>query len=509
MNKGLPQGSILSPILFNIYIADIINKLTPSCKLISFADDILIYCSDKNIDIILDNLSVSADNINNWLLDLNLSISVEKSRFMVLSHNKSVFKENEFQIEIGNNSLSNCFSIKYLGVHIESNLKWETQIKFLRGKTRNLINMFRSICKIDKGMHPSIGIKVYKQFIRPALDWGGFLIQESPNSWLKKLDVIQNSALRVSLGCIRTTPINVLLHLAGVNSLSSRRIYLTEKFIVRQFAQKDSLLILKLTLLDEKLAKIRRPPNYLKPFIYKCWAENKGNFLNIYRNNKPITYMIPYQIQYFDLDIDISLGKEIRKSKYPSEKFFQFLSNSNDIESCIYTDGSKNDLNCSFAFCLPNIVEMKARINASNSIFSAEAYAILYALKWIRDNAFDNVGIFSDSLSVLKRLKSIGLRSESNHVIGKILSVLYELIILQGRKIKFFWIPSHIGIPGNEMVDELAKDALNNNELFLNEFNFLLDSDQCECGGIESFIKFMNTKGIMRYDDVCKILNVY
>ena len=254
-NKGLPQGSILSPVLFNIYISDIIFKISYSCKLISFADDILVYCSDRNMDVILENLSFSAESINNWLEELNLSISVGKSKFMVLNYNKNSFLENEFQIEIGNNILKNCSSIRYLGMYIDSNLRWDLHVKFLKEKTRKIIGMFRTICKINKGMHPSIGVKVNKQFVRPALDWGGFLIQECFKKFSEKLDVIQNAAIRSSFGCLRTTPINVLLHLAGMNTLKSRRSILTKKFLTRQVAHRDSLLIHKLTLLSEKLSE--------------------------------------------------------------------------------------------------------------------------------------------------------------------------------------------------------------------------------------------------------------
>ena len=51
--------------------------------------------------------------------------------------------------------------------------------------------------------------------VRPALEWGGFLLEDCNDKIKKKIEVVQNNALRRCLGCIRTTPINVLLHLGG------------------------------------------------------------------------------------------------------------------------------------------------------------------------------------------------------------------------------------------------------------------------------------------------------
>jgi len=63
--KGLPQGSVLSSLLFNLHIKDIIYIVPYNCKIIQFADDITIFCHDKSIDKINDVLSKTFNKINN------------------------------------------------------------------------------------------------------------------------------------------------------------------------------------------------------------------------------------------------------------------------------------------------------------------------------------------------------------------------------------------------------------------------------------------------------------
>ena len=88
-------------------------------------------------------------------------------------------------------------------------------------------------------------------------------------------------------------------------------------------------------------------------------------------------------------------------------------------------------------------------------IFRAEQVAIIMALEWIRESKLENSVIFCDSLSVLCDLQELNQSCLSN----EIRHLLY-MLKKQHLEVFFLWIPSHCGIFGNETVDGLAKDAL-------------------------------------------------
>ena len=121
----------------------------------------------------------------------------------------------------------------------------------------------------------------------------------------------------------------------------------------------------------------------------------------------------------------------------------------------IYTDGSKEDSKVGCAVISDNHSNMQ-RIPDDSSIFTAEAKAIDLALDFISTcDANNKFIIFSDSLSVLKAMNHT---SSKNPQIQKLLEKCHELLAY--KEIALCWIPSHIGIQGNEMVDKQAKTSL-------------------------------------------------
>ena len=121
----------------------------------------------------------------------------------------------------------------------------------------------------------------------------------------------------------------------------------------------------------------------------------------------------------------------------------------------IYTDGSKEDSKVGCAVISDNHSNMQ-RIPDDSSIFTAEAKAIDLALDFISTcDAKNKFIIFSDSLSVLKAMNHT---SSKNPQIQKLLEKCHELFAY--KEIALLWIPCHIGIKGNEMVDKQAKTSL-------------------------------------------------
>ena len=137
------------------------------------------------------------------------------------------------------------------------------------------------------------------------------------------------------------------------------------------------------------------------------------------------------------------------------QKFYELLNVYSGFIQ-IYTDGSKIDNRVAAAMIHKQKFVVTARLPDGASIFSAEAHAILLALEFIERHECSRFVIFSDSLSCLQAIHNV---KWLNPLILDILEKCHFLS-LAGKEVHFCWIPSHVGITGNERADVEAKAAL-------------------------------------------------
>ena len=202
INAGVPQGSILGPLLFLIYINGLTEGLTTNVKL--FADDTSLFSVVHDTQTFANDLNKDLEIINNWAFQwkMNFNPDPAKQADEVIFSRKA--KETYHPpLVFNNSSVSQSSSQKHLGVILDSKLIFDEHLKMVSLKISKTLGLLR---KLHNLLPRSALITIYKTFVRPHLDYGDILYDQAYNmSFHHKLESIQYNACLAITGAIRGT----------------------------------------------------------------------------------------------------------------------------------------------------------------------------------------------------------------------------------------------------------------------------------------------------------------
>ena len=195
---GVPQGSVLGPLLFLIYINDIYlcsNKL----GFYLFADDTNLLYADKDLKSLETTVNAELKNVCNWLNANKLTINAKKSNFVIFRpRQKRIDHQTCIRIPDNNNNgfvLLECKDyVKFLGVLIDKNLTWKPHIDHIASKISKIVGI---LARIRHHVPFNILLQIYRSLIFPYTLYGIPVWGQAAQRELEKILILQKRALRL------------------------------------------------------------------------------------------------------------------------------------------------------------------------------------------------------------------------------------------------------------------------------------------------------------------------
>ncbi|GBM97133.1 putative RNA-directed DNA polymerase from transposon BS [Araneus ventricosus] len=466
--EGVPQGSVLSVTLFILKINNILKQLPTSVRGYLYVDDLYISCTGTNMNFIQRQLQIVVNSVTQWCNNNCFTISSSKTAAVHFCRKRSLHFDPE--IKLNDEIIPFVNDIRFLGITFDRKLTFLPHIKLLRKKCEKSLNILKVLSTTTWGADRNSMIKIYKATVLSKIDYGCEIYGSARKSVLQKLDPVHHTALRLCSGAFRTSPVQSLYVDCSEPSLTFRRNILSLKYYFRIKSNTcHPFHNFKLRLFLVRLQEARK--SFIPVFftrVYDILLDLNLLYLQVTphpKNNFPpwrilvVQSLNPFQSFTKSDTADIIYHRIFNEHR---QKYNDFIP--------IYTDGSKSADHVSFAVIFPDAT-FSFKLHTICSVFTAEITAVLYALEDICDRPQNKYIIYTDSLSVLKSLISNHIHSHKNPLILNVLNLLDKLDS-RGFTVLLCWVPSHVGIVGNEKADRAAKLAITstNATIPLNDF---------------------------------------
>lgn len=261
---GVPQGSVIGPILFLLYINDLPNATNFFTNL--FADDTSFAKSNKNLSELIRETNIELSKAQDWFRSNRLSLNVSKTKYIIFCNNNMQLDKNICKLNIGGEIIerigNDCptKSFKFVGLLIDDQLKWNFHINHVQNKVASSIY---AISQTKKLLPQKILKTIYNSLTKPHIEYGLMVWGLARNELTQKIAILQKRAFRNIVNAkynAHTDPIACNLELLNIYDLLESNIAeFVAKFLQNKLPDSINNLFSPLNNMRTKNLRLEKP----------------------------------------------------------------------------------------------------------------------------------------------------------------------------------------------------------------------------------------------------------
>ena len=270
---GVPQGSVLGPLLFLVYVNNM-SKCLRSTSHCLYADDTVLFMSGNDIEVMINDLQGDLTRYSEWCSNNYLTLNAKKTKYVIFGTRQRTKNIRNFDLTLNGTKLFKEPFYKYLGITLDDHLSYKQHIDQC---TKIVSHKIYLLSKIRRFINEETALFIFRSMIAPILDYGDIIYMGGSENGLSKLQKLQNRALRICVDIHHYIPTILLHQQADVPNLVTRRSCNLKKYMYKQKNDFDLIKIpIRNTRLNDAVIFNTVRPNIEK---FKCNPLYKGAVL--------------------------------------------------------------------------------------------------------------------------------------------------------------------------------------------------------------------------------------
>ena len=442
VNRGCPQGGILTPLLWCMAVDDLVEELdSRGLDVVAYADDITFLAASKRqmIETATALASRALRITERWCEGHGLSVNPAKMEVILFNTKRT--RPTISGLTYNGQPLTLVKQVKYLGVVITDQLDWKVHAREQTKKARSNLGLMHRVVGNDWGLRPKVMLWIYQAIVVPRILYGAIAWWSAVNlvEIRKELDSLQGNALRMVLGAFRTTPGRAMEVITGVVPLDLR---------VKETALNTAQRI-------KSWGHWNEVDNEPRPYnVVKVWHSGIVGHIK----NRGVKRRFGERQDRSAVEHSFGNKYQVVIPERGAWEENQWLYDQHR-DLVYYTDGSrKNGLTgAAWTGSTDQASFAVLRLGEVATVFQSEVYAIMDCVAGLiqKETNRRSIVICSDSQAALKALANVETGTRMVRQCKERLNTLAGL----GNRVKVIWCPGHRGIEGNERADRLANEG--------------------------------------------------